>query len=199
LITYHQPEPKQTGTMTWNKFTASGSASGSSPNSTTYPDLPDDVTWLRIIIGLAYGVSLGIREGSEKVSGQVGVLFGLNLITFLPILYINLFLNANTDTFKTNLNFVGTMNGMAAMILAWTLFFTAQHEGELEELGRAAASIVGKEFLKNTIGSVAEGVEGMGVDEISGGDVTNGAVLEDRSGDAMVGSQEAFFEEETEF
>lgn len=82
-------------------------------------------------IGLAYGVSLGYRESSDDqtLKGTIGLIFGLNVIAFLPIIYLNLYLNANIESYK-GMNFVGVQNALALMMLVWIIFFTMIHEEE---------------------------------------------------------------------
>eukprot|EP00559_Dactyliosolen_fragilissimus_P002550 CAMPEP_0184866996 /NCGR_PEP_ID=MMETSP0580-20130426/24631_1 /TAXON_ID=1118495 /ORGANISM="Dactyliosolen fragilissimus" /LENGTH=146 /DNA_ID=CAMNT_0027366979 /DNA_START=58 /DNA_END=498 /DNA_ORIENTATION=- len=124
--------------MNWKKFTASNSR----PTAVTYPDLPDDITWFRLVLGIIYGITLGCREISgENMKGSVGVLFGLNVIIFIPVLYLNFFLNANTDTYK-NLNFAGVSNSLALLLLIWTIVFTYLHENELQQLSDMTTKIL---------------------------------------------------------
>jgi hypothetical protein len=46
---------------------------------------------------------------------------------FLPILYLNLYLKANMDSYKA-IHFVGVQNGLAVMMLVWIIFYTMLHE-----------------------------------------------------------------------
>lgn len=119
----------------FKKFTACNS----SPSALTYPQLPDSIIYLRIFLGIAYGTSLGYRENSTSVAltGAVGIVFGINVVVFIPILYLQFYLNAKIDSYKKSLNFVGVVNGLAAMLLVWVTLFTALHEMELEALGGA--------------------------------------------------------------
>lgn len=99
--------------------------------------------------GLAYGVSLGFREstGDTSLQGFIGLMFGLNVITFFPIIYLNLYLNAQQDTYKSSggsLNFVGVQNAFALMMLLWITFYTMVHEEEEGALGRALVDVVVK-------------------------------------------------------
>mmetsp|Transcript_622 Transcript_622/g.974 ORF Transcript_622/g.974 Transcript_622/m.974 type:complete len:146 (+) Transcript_622:40-477(+) len=98
----------------------------SRPDASTFPELITLVTWLRIIIGAMYGVSLGIRNENR---GLVGLTLGLNVIAFAPMLYFNGYLMANVDSYK-NLRFVGVVNGLAIMLLIWITFFTWAHSEE---------------------------------------------------------------------
>ena len=99
---------------------------GSKPDESTFPELVPLVTWLRLIIGAIYGVSLGIRNENR---GLVGLTLGLNVIAFGPMLYFNGFLMAKVDSYK-NLRFVGVVNGLAIMLLIWITFFTWAHSEE---------------------------------------------------------------------
>ena len=98
-----------------------------------------------------------MRETSDQknIGGSIGIIFGMNVITFFPVLYLKYYLNANTESYK-NLNFAGIPNALALMILVWTLFFTALHEKE-EELfniavtNSAVHSITSDEIVADTI------------------------------------------------
>lgn len=113
--------------MSWKKFTAFNS----SPTEKTYPNLPQNITYLRLFLGLAYGISLAFRENipNTTLNGSAGLIFGLNVITFIPIFFMNYYLNVDTDAYK-GVTFAGVMNGMALMVLVWLIFFTMLHEEE---------------------------------------------------------------------
>jgi hypothetical protein len=104
--------------------------------------------------GLAYGISLGFRENRNDVTlqGTIGLIFGLNVITFLPIMYLNLYLNAQTDSYK-GLNFVGVPNALALMMLVWIIFFTMAHEEEEIAFGNAFIQSV----VKSAVGDDSDG------------------------------------------
>jgi hypothetical protein len=99
---------------------------GSKPDASTFPELTTVVTWIRLIIGAIYGVSLGIRNENR---GLVGATLGLNVIAFGPMLYFNGYLRAYVDSYK-NLRFVGVVNGLSIMLLIWITFFTWKHSEE---------------------------------------------------------------------
>lgn len=92
----------------WIKFLKIGSR----PNAMTFPELPDIIVFFRMIIALGYGVSLGQRD---QVGG-IGLMFGINCITFIPIMYLNFVLCANNDSY-TSINFTGLSNAIALMVL----------------------------------------------------------------------------------
>jgi|AntRauTorckE5430_2_1112549.scaffolds.fasta_scaffold00742_1 hypothetical protein len=88
--------------------------------------------------GLAYGISLGYREITfdATLGGSIGLIMGLNVIIFVPIVYLNYYLYAETSTYKA-LNFQGSPNALALMILIWTIFVTMLHENEENALTNA--------------------------------------------------------------
>lgn len=60
-------------------------ALNSKPTKETFPELPNMVIWMRFVLAACYGFWLG--AGTQR--GGVGILFGLNFVTFVPILYCN--------------------------------------------------------------------------------------------------------------
>ena len=88
--------------------------------------------------GLAYGITLGYRESifDATLRGSTGLIMGLNVIVFVPIVYLKIYLNAQTDTYKA-LNFQGIPNAFAFMMLIWTIFVTMLHENEETALTNA--------------------------------------------------------------
>uniref|UniRef100_A0A7R9W4I5 Uncharacterized protein n=1 Tax=Pseudictyota dubia TaxID=2749911 RepID=A0A7R9W4I5_9STRA len=112
-------------------------AMGSKPNSSTFPELPDMVVLMRMGLGLAYGISLGLRDSNAGV----GIMFGLNLVTIVPIVYLSQYLDADTDSYKS-INFAGIPNALALMILVWLYFFTLAHEDEENALRSAVTQVV---------------------------------------------------------
>ena len=105
---------------------------GSKPTPESFPELIDCIIGLRLILAISYGLYLG------PTVGAVHALFGLNIVTFLPILYCQLILLADMDAFK-NIHFVGVPNALALLILVWILGYT-RHFSE-QEL-KLAASVV---------------------------------------------------------
>lgn len=111
---------------------------GSKPCNSTFPELPEMVVMMRMVLALGYGISLGLRDSN---TGGVGVIFGLNLITFIPIIYLTQFLDAETDSYKS-INFAGVPNALALMLLIWVYFFTLAHEEEETALRSAVVQVV---------------------------------------------------------
>ena len=105
----------------------------SKPTEEMFPELPDILIWIRIVLGVLYGVSLGLRNQVE----WVGILFALNVTTMLPTVYVSAFLGATEDNFKQGLTFVGVPNAMATCLLVWIMVFTHQHEEEESAFARA--------------------------------------------------------------
>lgn len=105
----------------------------SKPTEETFPELPDVLIWIRIVLGVFYGISLGMRNQV----GWVGILFALNVTTMLPTVYVSAFLGADPDNFKQGLTFVGVPNAMATCLLVWIMVFTYQHEEEESAFARA--------------------------------------------------------------
>ena len=110
----------------------------SKPTEETFPELPDVLIWVRILLGALYGISLGLRNQV----GWVGILFALNVTTMLPTVYVSAFLGADPDKFKQGLTFVGVPNAMATCLLAWIVVFTHQHEEEESAFARAVVQKV---------------------------------------------------------
>jgi len=113
--------------MSLNKFLAFNSK----PTIKSYSNLPQHITYLRLFLGFMYGLSLSFRENipTMNINGGAGLIFGLNIITFIPIIYMNYYLNVDTDTFK-GVTFAGVANALALMLLVWIIFFTMLHEDE---------------------------------------------------------------------
>ena len=60
----------------------------------------------------------------------------MNIVMFLPVIWLNYFLNAKTDSYK-NLNFQGAPNALAMMMLIWIISFTAAHEEDEKIFAKA--------------------------------------------------------------
>ena len=95
----------------------------SKPDVMTCPSLPEYMIWLRLVIGGVYGLSLGLRGQM----GGVGILFGLNVITFIPLLYLKFYLGANIESYQQSISLAGIPNAIALMLLLWIILFTMEH------------------------------------------------------------------------
>ena len=145
----------------------------SKPTEETFPELPDVLIWIRIVLGVFYGISLGLRNQV----GWVGILFALNVTTMLPTVYVSAFLGADPDNFKQGLTFVGVPNAMATCLLVWIMVFTHQHEEEESAFARA---IVQKVADAVTAAGGEEGSESNGQAAGDGGASTADTAGEDR-------------------
>jgi hypothetical protein len=111
-------------------------APNSKPTFETFPELPDAVIWMRFVMALMYAGWLGL--GFQR--GGAAVIFGLNFITFVPIMYCNTFLGADGDSYGTKLYFSGVFNSFGLMLLIWIYFHTLEHEGDEKMLAFALRS-----------------------------------------------------------
>ena len=106
----------------------------SKPTAETFPELPEIIVWLRFVLGLLYGTWLGFG-GHDR--GGAGVLFGLNFVTFLPILYCTTYLGADSESYGSKIFFSGVINSFALMLLIWIYFYTVQHSDEEAKIADA--------------------------------------------------------------
>ena len=111
----------------------------SKPTIETFPELPNIIVWLRCILAIIYGAWLGI---GNLTSGGAGVMFGLNFITFLPIIYCSTYLGADQESFGTKIYFGGVANSLALMLLIWVYFYTAEHADDELKLADALVAVV---------------------------------------------------------
>ena len=134
----------------WSRFTAFQSA----PNVKSYPNLPEHIIYFRLVLGLLCGLYFAFREYQQVynpnttyiMSGFVGIVASLNFVMFIPVMFVNFYLNADLDSFKGRLNFTGLINGVSLAILIWILAFTWVHDKEEMILNQAliqVASVVG--------------------------------------------------------
>jgi hypothetical protein len=79
-------------------------AVNSKPTATTFPELPDYIVWARFILAVGYGIWLGTSGQSR---GGAGLMFGLNFVVFLPMLYCTTFLGADSESYGTKILFSG--------------------------------------------------------------------------------------------
>lgn len=98
-------------------------AIGSKPNASTFPELLNVVVWMRCIMAVVYGIHL-----SKSTVGGVGMLYGLNAVAFVPMMYAFL-LGADVNSYD-NLIFAGVPNALALLLLVWIYFFTLDNASE---------------------------------------------------------------------
>jgi hypothetical protein len=98
-------------------------AFGSKPNATTFPELLNVVIWMRCILAIFYGIHL-----SRGSVGGLGMLYGLNVIAFCPVMY-TILLGADMDSYD-NMIFAGVPNALGLLLLVWIYCYTADNESE---------------------------------------------------------------------
>jgi len=109
-------------------------AINSQPTEESFPELPEVLIWFRFVLGLSYGLFLGLKD---LRSGTI-ILQGLNFIVFVPMVYARFYLGADQEIWGAKLVFAGTFHAMALCMLIWIYLYTAQHE---EEEGLLAAML----------------------------------------------------------
>lgn len=107
-------------------------AFNSKPTKETFPELPDVILWLRFILALAYGVWLGFNPMNR--AGAANLMFGMNIITFFPVVYCSLFLGADQVSYDNKIFSTGVLSSLALMLLIWTYMYTLQHESDTHAL-----------------------------------------------------------------
>lgn len=116
-------------------------AINSKPTEQSFPELPEVLTWFRFVLGLAYGIFLGVKG----IRNGFMVVQALNLICFVPYVYAKLYLGIAEDVYPTQVIFAGTPNAIALCLLIWIYLFTLQHsseEGQLAALVQLAKQTV---------------------------------------------------------
>jgi hypothetical protein len=120
-----------------------GSKMNSKPTLESFPELVDLLLWVRFFLGIIYGLYLGLNG----IRSATLPLQGLNLIAFLPIMYTNLYLGVDSESFGMKLIFSGTFNALALCMLIWLYLYTAANE---EDGLRMAALLVSSIFDDGT-------------------------------------------------
>jgi hypothetical protein len=134
-------------------------AVGSKPTYETFPELPEAITWMRFVMAIGYGLSLGFN----LTQGWVPLLYALNFIAFGPVLYAVVVLQADNDSYGNKLLFAGLHNCIALILLIWIYFYTKHHEQEEQALEGLLAMA-----RQNMAGSDTSGDESSA--EVSGGE-----------------------------
>mmetsp|Transcript_25784 Transcript_25784/g.39610 ORF Transcript_25784/g.39610 Transcript_25784/m.39610 type:complete len:158 (-) Transcript_25784:79-552(-) len=136
----------------------------SKPTYATFPELQDVIIWLRMFLAIFYGLHLGFSQ----TKGGVGVLFGLNVVTFLPVLYCNTYLAADTESYP-NLTFAGVPNALALLLLIWIYLYTSEYADDESQLASAFAMIANNMASDSSdVGDVTGG--DMGGEDAAGSD-----------------------------
>jgi hypothetical protein len=103
-----------------------GSKMNSKPTLESFPELVDLLLWFRFFLAVVYGLYLGLNG----IRSATLPLQGLNLIAFLPIMYTNLYLGVDSESFGMKLVFAGTFNALALCMLIWLYLYTAANEAD---------------------------------------------------------------------
>ena len=109
----------------------------SKPTAETFPELPDAVVWFRFVLAILYGSYLGLAH----IRGGANVIFATNVILFLPFLYCQLILAADTDSFPS-LTFVGVIHAVALMLLVWIYFYSMSFADDEAKLAAAVSTMM---------------------------------------------------------
>ncbi|GAX16737.1 hypothetical protein FisN_21Hu180 [Fistulifera solaris] len=108
----------------------------SKPTEETFSELPDVLIWFRAVLGLTYGIFMGlkgIRSGPALVQA-------VNLIVFIPFMYSRFYLGVEMDHFASQIYFSGTFNALALFLLIWICLYTAEHEEDENQLAALLVS-----------------------------------------------------------
>ena len=124
-------------------------AINSKPTMETFPELPDMIVWFRCILAVAYGLWLGLASGR---TGGANVIFGLNFVSFVPVVYCSTFLGADSESYNNKLLFAGLFNAMALLLLIWIYLYTLEHEADEHIL----SAFLSKDMPEATLDTTAD-------------------------------------------
>ncbi|EEC49425.1 predicted protein [Phaeodactylum tricornutum CCAP 1055/1] len=127
-------------------------AFNSKPTEETFPEFPKVLIWFRFLLGLSYGLYLGLNDYR---SGTLP-LQALNLITFLPVMYAKLYLGMDGDHFQTQTVFAGTFQAMSLCLLIWIYLFTAAHEADESKLASLLVATVAPMMGDGSDGAISD-------------------------------------------
>ena len=130
----------------------------SKPTMESFPELPDCVVWLRFVMGVCYGTWLVINP--SKLVGGANILLGVNLVTFVPVLYCQAYLGANQESYGTSLVFGGVIQSAAVILLIWIYFYTESHPEDVAIFASAMSKVMsspGPNDLDDTGGGDIDG------------------------------------------
>mmetsp|Transcript_18475 Transcript_18475/g.32600 ORF Transcript_18475/g.32600 Transcript_18475/m.32600 type:complete len:162 (+) Transcript_18475:172-657(+) len=132
-------------------------AVNSKPTPETFPELPDCVIWIRFVLALGYGFFVAFQQNSR---GAVNLLFAINLVTFIPVVYANTYLGANQEAYGTKLLFGGAMQGIGLVLLIWIYFYTEAHAEDeaafVSAYEKLAANSMTEDILSGSAGDVSD-------------------------------------------
>lgn len=77
----------------------------------------------------------------------------LNFVSFAPMVYCMIILQADSDSYGGKLLFAGLPNALALVLLIWIYFYTSAHEEDEQKL---------KSLLVNIVTKVGSDMDGTG-------------------------------------
>lgn len=125
---------------TFGKFVSFGSR----PNAETFRELPDCLVWTRFVLAISYGIFYLGSTASDNQRGATPMLMALNFVSFAPMVYCMIVLQADSDSYGGKLLFSGLFNSMALVLLIWIYYYTLHHEEEEQKLTSLLADIAAK-------------------------------------------------------
>ncbi len=131
-------------------------AINSKPTKETFPELPDVIVWFRFVLALVYGIWLGMSPIYR--SGGANLLFGLNFITFVPVMYCSTFLGADQEAYDNKIIFSGVLSSVALMLLIWTYMYSLEKEADAQVLASILFGMTAGEGDLTADGSDSEGL-----------------------------------------
>ena len=132
----------------------------SKPTEETFPELPTLVIWTRFVLAIIYGLWISLGQHGPGRTPGTSLMLGLNFITFLPALYCNTFLGADSESYGTKIYFSGVVNAMALMLLIWIYFYTLEHEEEEMKISQILLSLAANQNAAAGAGDSAGDVAG---------------------------------------
>lgn len=121
-----------------------------------FPELVDCIIWLRFALAVFFGLWIG-NESPNR--GGANIMFGLNFIAFVPILYCQTFLVVDQESYGTKLLFSGIAQGLALAMLIWIYCYTSQHQEDEAIFASAYSKLMSAEEVVSAVtGDAAAGV-----------------------------------------
>mmetsp|Transcript_16873 Transcript_16873/g.38694 ORF Transcript_16873/g.38694 Transcript_16873/m.38694 type:complete len:156 (-) Transcript_16873:191-658(-) len=120
----------------------------SKPTMETFPELVDCIIWLRFVLAIFFGIWIGNETPNR---GGANIMFGLNFIAFVPILYCQTFLGTEQDSYGSKLLFAGVVQALGLSMLIWIYFYTDQHPEDKNVFSAAYSKLVTEEVVISSV------------------------------------------------
>ena len=133
---------------------------GSKPNAENFKELPDCLVWMRFVLAISYGVFYLGASSVENKQGATPLLMALNFVSFGPMIYCMLILQADNESYGGKLFFAGLPNAMALVLLIWIYYYTLNHEEEEQKLAGLLSDLASKAAASVEDALGGEGGEG---------------------------------------